>query len=193
MHAFNLTRCLSLVIRMLLVTVNLLFNFSLSLLIKISIFLLFFTETRIVSASKWWWFLLLISDLFNRIIVSLFIKSLMFLSISFEVLSIIIIFKSASFDFSKASKIPFFSTSFLASLMPAVSASITGYPSIFRKVSITSLVVPSSSETMATSLLDNKFSKDDLPAFTSPIIDTLKPFLIFSPILLSSKIFCISW
>ena len=37
--------------------------------------------------------------------------------------------------------------------------------------------------------LDKRFNNDDLPAFTSPIIDTLKPSLIFSPILLSSKIF----
>ena len=56
-----------------------------------------------------------------------------------------------------------------------------------------SLVVPFSSETMAASLLDNKLSKDDLPAFTSPTIDTLKPSLIFSPTLPSSRIFLISW
>ena len=35
---------------------------------------------------------------------------------------------------------------------------------------------------------DNKLSKEDFPAFTSPIIDTLNPSLIFSPILLSSII-----
>jgi hypothetical protein len=44
----------------------------------------------------------------------------------FDELSITTIFKSASFDFPKAKDIPFFSTSFLASLMPAVSAKITG-------------------------------------------------------------------
>jgi hypothetical protein len=44
----------------------------------------------------------------------------------FEELSITTIFKSASFDFPKANEIPFFSTSFLASLIPAVSAKITG-------------------------------------------------------------------
>ena len=52
--------------------------------------------------------------------------------IFFDELSITTIFKSASFDFPKANEIPFFSTSFLASLMPAVSARITGYPSIFK-------------------------------------------------------------
>ena len=55
-----------------------------------------------------------------------------------------------------------------------------------------SLVVPSSSETIATSLLESKFNNDDLPAFTSPIIATLKPSLIFSPTLLSLRIFCMS-
>ena len=55
-----------------------------------------------------------------------------------------------------------------------------------------SLVVPSSSETIAASLLDNKFNKEDLPAFTSPIMATLKPSLIFSPTLLSLRIFFIS-
>jgi len=49
---------------------------------------------------------------------------------------------------------PFFSISFLDSLIPAVSETITGYPSIFRCVSITSLVVPAISETIATSLFD---------------------------------------
>ena len=44
----------------------------------------------------------------------------------FDELSITTIFKSASFDFPKAKDMPFFSTSFLASLMPAVSAKITG-------------------------------------------------------------------
>ena len=34
----------------------------------------------------------------------------------------------------------------------------------------------------------NKFKRDDLPALTSPVIDTLNPSLIFSPILLSSII-----
>ena len=52
--------------------------------------------------------------------------------------------------------------------------------------------MPASSETIATSLLDNKLSNDDLPAFTSPMIETLKPSLIFSPTLLSAIILVIS-
>ena len=91
-------------------------------------------------------------------------------------------FKSASLNLFNANDIPFFSMSFFASLIPAVSASITGNPSKFKYVSITSLVVPASSETIATSLLDKRFSKDDFPTFVSPTIDTLNPSLIFSPI-----------
>ena len=57
---------------------------------------------------------------------------------------------------------------------------------------MTSLVVPASSETIATSLFDSKFNKDDFPTFASPTIDTLNPSLIFSPTLLSSIILLIS-
>ena len=49
-------------------------------------------------------------------------------------------------------------------------------------------MVPASPETMAKSLLAIKFNNDDFPAFTSPVMETLKPSLIFSPILLSSII-----
>ena len=56
-----------------------------------------------------------------------------------------------------------------------------------------SLVVPFSSETIAASLLESKLSSDDLPEFTSPIIETTKPFLIFSPTLWSSRIFLMLW
>jgi len=49
-------------------------------------------------------------------------------------------------------------------------------------------VVPASSETIATSLFAIKLRREDLPAFTSPVIETLNPSLIFSPILLSSII-----
>ena len=59
---------------------------------------------------------------------------------------------------------------------------------MFKYVSITSLVVPASSETIATSLFAIKFKREDLPALTSPVIETLNPSLIFSPILLSSII-----
>ena len=90
-----------------------------------------------------------------------------------------IIFKSASLIFQELMKFPFFSTSFFVSLIPAVSARRTGYPSKFKYVSITSLVVPASSETIATSLLESRFNNDDFPAFTSPIIETLKPSQFF--------------
>ena len=52
--------------------------------------------------------------------------------------------------------------------------------------------MPASSETIATSLFESKFNNDDLPALTSPVIETLKPSLIFSPTLLSSIILVIS-
>ena len=68
--------------------------------------------------------------------------------------SITITFKSAFSDFFKANFMPFFSISFLESLMPAVSDITTGYPSKFKCASIMSLVVPAISETIATSLLD---------------------------------------
>ena len=61
------------------------------------------------------------------------------------------IFKSASFAFFRLSFIPFLSISSLESLMPAVSDKMTGYPSKLRCVSITSLVVPAISDTIATS------------------------------------------
>jgi hypothetical protein len=63
-------------------------------------------------------------------------------------------FKSASSALFKDNLMPFFSISFFDSLIPAVSEIITGYPSMFRCVSITSLVVPAISETIATSLFD---------------------------------------
>ena len=63
-------------------------------------------------------------------------------------------FKSAFSDFSRANFIPFFSISSFETLIPAVSETITGKPSKFKWASITSLVVPAISETIATSLLD---------------------------------------
>ena len=61
-------------------------------------------------------------------------------------------FKSAFSAFLSDNFIPFFSISFFESRIPAVSEMTTGYPSIFKYVSITSLVVPAISETIATSL-----------------------------------------
>ena len=68
--------------------------------------------------------------------------------------SITIMFKSAFFPFCRANLIPLFSISSLDSRIPAVSEIITGNPSIFKWVSITSLVVPAISETIATSLFE---------------------------------------
>ena len=63
-------------------------------------------------------------------------------------------FKSEFSAFFKANFIPFLSISSLESLIPAVSEIVTGYPSKFKCTSITSLVVPAISETIATSLLE---------------------------------------
>ena len=62
-----------------------------------------------------------------------------------------------------------------------MSETIPGFPSMLRCASITSRVVPSISETMATSLFDKLFNKLDLPALVGPIIATLKPSPIISP------------
>ena len=77
--------------------------------------------------------------------------------------------------------------------MPAVSEMITGIPSKSKWTSMTSLVVPAFSETMAASLLERKFNKLDFPTLGGPIIAILKPSLIISPVLSSSKVFFISF
>ena len=68
--------------------------------------------------------------------------------------SVTIRIKSAFSALSNANFIPFFSISSFASLIPAVSDITTGKPSKFKCASITSLVVPAISETIATSLFD---------------------------------------
>jgi len=62
---------------------------------------------------------------------------------------------------------------------------------MLRCVSITSLVVPAISETIATSLFDRWFKRLDLPALVGPRIAILKPSLILSPTFWSFKIFSI--
>ena len=62
---------------------------------------------------------------------------------------------------------------------------------MLRCVSITSLVVPAISETIATSLLDKWFIKLDFPALVGPRIAILKPSLILSPTFWSFNIFLI--
>ena len=124
--------------------------------IKASIFFSFFNEIEIgfnffnvglmLSNFK--------SDLFKTKIAFSLTKSLKKPVISTLLGSIITKFKSASSALFRASLIPFFSISSLESLIPAVSEITTGYPSILRWVSITSLVVPAISETIATSLFE---------------------------------------
>ena len=90
-------------------------------------------------------------------------------------------FKSAFSAFLRDNLMPFFSISSFESLMPAVSEMITGYPSMFKCVSTTSLVVPAISETIVTSLFDKLFNRLDLPALVGPTIAILKPSRIISP------------
>ena len=52
--------------------------------------------------------------------------------ILFQTKKISVVIDTTSLDLLKANEIPFSSTSFLASLIPAVSAKITGYPPILR-------------------------------------------------------------
>ena len=91
------------------------------------------------------------SDLFITKIAFFFINSLKTPVKSTFLADTITNFKSASSALFKAILIPFFSISFLEFQIPAVSDSTTGYPSRFKCVSITSLVVPAISETIATS------------------------------------------
>ena len=77
--------------------------------------------------------------------------------------------------------------------MPAVSAKTTGKPPRSRCTSITSLVVPAVSDTMAASRRANQFNKLDFPTFGGPNIAIFKPSLSLSPRCPSSKWFSISW
>ena len=79
---------------------------------------------------------------------------------------------------------PFFSIRFFEFLMPAVSKNLTNLPFSIILVSIISLVVPGILETIDTSRLAKQFINDDLPELVGPIIETLKPSLIFSEFLL---------
>ena len=83
-----------------------------------------------------------------------------------------------------ALSIPIFSISFSVSLIPAVSKNLTFRPLISNSVSITSLVVPACSETIATSLPASSLINDDFPAFVDPISAMLIPLLILIPFLL---------
>ena len=76
--------------------------------------------------------------------------------------------------------IPSISTKSSASLIPAVSVRITGIPPKSKRTSITSRVVPSISDTIATSRFANTFKIVDFPAFTGPIRAIFTPSLICS-------------
>ena len=76
---------------------------------------------------------------------------------------------------ASARRMPSASTAPSASLIPAVSVTITGKPPRSRWTSITSRVVPASSDTMAASRRASAFSRDDLPAFGGPAMTTRKP------------------
>ena len=62
-----------------------------------------------------------------------------------------------------------------ASRMPAVSATITGRPPRSSRTSMTSRVVPASSETIAASRRASALSRLDLPTFGGPASATRKP------------------
>ena len=121
------------------------------------------------------------SDLLTTKIASFFNKSFKKPLKSILLASTTTNFRSAFSAFFRDNLIPFFSISSFDSLIPAVSEIITGYPSMFRWASTTSLVVPAISETIATSLFDKLFNKLDLPALVGPIIAILKPSRIISP------------
>ena len=85
------------------------------------------------------------------------------------------------FAFSSALSIPIFSILFFVFRIPAVSINLNCIPSIFILSSITSLVVPSISETIALSSLRRVFNSVDFPEFGAPIIATGIPFFIAFP------------
>ena len=82
---------------------------------------------------------------------------------------------------------PIISAVLLDFVIPAVSKNLTGMP--FKSIydSITSLVVPGHSVTIAISLFEILLIKLDFPVFGFPIIPTIKPFLIFLPLFLQHQ------
>lgn len=86
---------------------------------------------------------------------------------------------------------PIFSTTFDVCLIPAVSIKFISIPFITILPSTMSLVVPSTSVTIALSSLISLFSRLLFPTFGFPTIPTFIPFLIIEPFSLSSTIFLI--
>ena len=87
---------------------------------------------------------------------------------------------------------PIFSTISSVSLIPAVSTIFSGIPLMFTNSSITSLVVPAISVTIALFSPKIEFNNDDLPTFGLPIITVFSPSLRILPLSAESYNFLIS-
>ena len=83
-----------------------------------------------------------------------------------------------SLDFST----PIFSTISSVSLIPAVSTIFKGIPFILTNSSITSLVVPAMSVTIALFSPNIEFNKDDFPTLGLPTITVFRPSLSILPL-----------
>ena len=83
--------------------------------------------------------------------------------------------KSASANALRLLSTPIRSTTSSVSRIPAVSINLSGTPRTLTYSSITSLVVPAMSVTIAFSSLNKWFNKLDLPTFGRPIIAVLNP------------------
>ena len=94
-----------------------------------------------------------------------------------------------SLDFST----PIFSTISSVSLIPAVSTIFRGIPLIFTNSSITSLVVPAISVTMALFSPSIQFIRDDFPTFGLPRMAVFRPSLRILPVSEVSYIFTTSF
>ncbi len=100
--------------------------------------------------------------------------------------------RSASPALPSVRRIPSRSTRPSASRRPAVSLTTPGRPSRSSLTSITSRVVPGSSDTMATSRRASAFSRLDLPTFGGPASTTRNPSRTSSPRWPSSRCAAIS-
>ena len=87
---------------------------------------------------------------------------------------------------------PIFSTISSVSLIPAVSTIFSGIPLIFTNSSITSLVVPAISVTIALFSPNIEFNSEDFPTFGLPIITVFNPSLSIFPLSAESYNFLIS-
>ena len=95
---------------------------------------------------------------------------------------------SAAAAISYAFEIPKFSISSSDSRKPAVSRKLTANPCKSTRHSITSRVVPATSEVIAACRPTIAFNSVDLPTLGAPIIATVKPVRIFDAIIDRSNI-----